>query len=75
MGRKETAMNLPTHALLAAWLTARGMKAGAFGALIPVSKDVISKIINGKRAPKPHVAERIERLTGGDIAADQWSKT
>jgi DNA-binding transcriptional regulator YdaS (Cro superfamily) len=48
------------------------MKSGAFGALIPVGKDVISKIINGKRAPNPHVAERIERLTGGDISSDQW---
>lgn len=67
-------MNLPTHALLAAWLNARGMKKGAFGALIPVSKDVISKIVNGKRLPKQDVAERIERLTGGDISADKWGK-
>lgn len=67
-------MNLPTHALLAAWLTARGIKAGAFGALIPVGKDTISKIINGKRTPKQDVAERIERLTGGDISADQWGR-
>ncbi len=65
-------MNLPTHAMLAAWLTARGMKSGAFGALIPVGKDVISKIINGKRTPNQHVADRIERLTGGDISSDQW---
>ena len=67
-------MNLPNYALMAAWLKMRGMKAGAFGKLVPVEKDVISRIINGKRAPKPHVAERIERLTGGDIAADQWGQ-
>lgn len=68
-------MNLPTHALLAGWIRSRGMKAGAFGALIPVSKDVISHIINGRRLPKPDIADKIERLTGGDIKASQWSKT
>jgi len=48
------------------------MKAGAFGALVPISKDVISHIINGRRLPKPDVAEKIERLTGGDIKAREW---
>jgi len=65
-------MNLPTHALLAGWIRSRGMKAGAFGALVPISKDVISHIINGRRLPKPDVAEKIERLTGGDIKAREW---
>jgi len=68
-------MNLPTHALLAGWIKSRGMKAGAFGALVPVSKDVISHIINGHRMPKPDVAEKIEWLTDGDIKAHQWLKT
>jgi plasmid maintenance system antidote protein VapI len=65
-------MNLPNNAMLAAWLRARGMKSGAFGKLIPVSKDVISLILTGKRAPKPDIAKRIEQLTGGDVAADKW---
>lgn len=65
-------MNLPNHAMLAGWLKSRGMKSGAFGALIPVSKDVISMILNGKRKPRPEVAERIDRLTGGEIRADRW---
>lgn len=72
--RKEIDMNLnlPNHALLAAWLNMRGMKMGAFGKLIPVSKDVISHIINNRRKPKQDIAERIERLTAGDIPADRW---
>ena len=70
--RKESHMDLPNYALLAAWLKTRGMKMGAFGKLIPVSKDVISHIINGRRKPKQDIAERIERLTAGDIPADKW---
>lgn len=65
-------MDLPNHLLLMLWIKSRGMKDGAFGKLIPVSKDVISHILNGRRKPKQDVAERIERLTGGDIAADKW---
>ena len=65
-------MDLPNYALLAAWLKMRGMKDGAFGKLVPVSKDVISHIINNRRKPKQEVAERIERLTAGDIPADKW---
>lgn len=65
-------MNLPNYALMAAWLKMRGMKAGAFGKLVPVEKDVISRIINGKRVPSQDVAIKIEQLTGGDIKAANW---
>jgi len=67
-------MKLPNHALLAAWLKTRGMKAGAFGKMIPISKDVIGPILNGKRAPREEVAKKIEQLTGGDVPADKWQK-
>ena len=65
-------MDLPNHLMLMLWIKSRGMKAGAFGKLIPISKDVISHILNGRRKPKQDIAERIERLTAGDIPADRW---
>jgi plasmid maintenance system antidote protein VapI len=64
--------DLPHHSKLAAWINARGLKAQAFGALVPINKDVVSRIINGKRKPTQEVAERIERITGGDISASGW---
>ena len=72
--RKEIDMNqnLPNNLQLVLWIKSRGMKDGAFGKLIPVSKDVISHILNGRRKPKQDIAERIERLTAGDIPADRW---
>ncbi len=65
-------MDLPNHLMLMLWIKSRGMKAGAFGKLIPISKDVISHILNGRRKPKQDVAERIERITAGEIRADKW---
>ena len=65
-------MDLPNHLMLMLWIKSRGMKAGAFGKLIPISKDVISHILNGRRKPKLDVAERIERITAGEIRADKW---
>lgn len=65
-------MDLPNYALLAAWLKVNQMKAGAFAEFIPVSKDIISHILNGRRKPKQDVAEQIERLTAGEIRADKW---
>lgn len=65
-------MDLPNHLMLMLWIKSRGMKAGAFGKLIPISKDVISHILNGRRRPKQDVAERIERITAGEIRADKW---
>ena len=71
-GRKENHMDLPNYALLAAWLKVNHMKAGAFAEFIPVSKDVISHILNGRRKPKQEIADKIERLTAGTIRADKW---
>ena len=66
------APNLSARAKLAAWLRERGIKAGAFGALIPVKKDRISVILGGKRLPRQHEAGRIEQLTGGFVRASEW---
>jgi len=65
-------MDLPNQSLLAAWLNARNIKQGAFAALIPISKDVISKIVLGQRKPRQNVADRIEKLTDGFVKADKW---
>lgn len=58
---------------LVAWLAERNIKDGAFGSLIPVSKDVMSAILRGARKPRPEVADRIEALTDGAVKASEWA--
>jgi predicted transcriptional regulator len=60
---------------LARYLDERKMTLQDFGDLIGVNGPSVSRYIHGDRIPRVETMARIERATGGAVAAQDWLPT
>jgi plasmid maintenance system antidote protein VapI len=49
-----------------------GMTRSAWADRLKVSRSYLSDLLNGKKVPSLDLAVRIERATGGAVAASSW---
>ncbi len=59
---------------LSDWLTAQNESASAFAERLGLSRQVVSRYVLGDRIPRPHIIERISKITGGKVGYPDFVK-
>ena len=57
---------------LDAYLTEKGLKGPEFAALIGVTEETVRRYIKGERKPEWPILDRINKVTGGQVTANDF---